>query len=1741
MPGPTVKEILLKWGIDNSNWKKAIGELAQLLEKTNKDSAKAQSQAASRLEAQKAKLKEVVAARKSETEEINKQIGQLKVQAATAGAVKAEAVSKLAAEKAASAEAGKQAALQKTLQTIQKTLQQEVYTKLMNEKLVTAEINRQNAALRLQTAQQRAASGAGGRGGAGGGGGGAGGGFLGGLFGGLGSKFGGTLTTGVAAGELLAHTIEGLIQKITTFIKDSGPLEQVRQQFEKLAQIKGLDSVKFIDDLRKATHNLVNDIDLYRIANKFMQSGIKASEPDIIKLTQATVGLARAQGRDATQALNALSMGLATGRFQRLAYITGLTREELTVRGLSATMSAAQRNQAQFDRALSQITKRYQEFGEPALTVTDLLRQMDVISNRLFEAFGRGIVQSRGMAVAFQFLQEIMTELNSGEGGVATLGQKFGDALIVFVEVAKALGSIATTSADLWKKLVETFAPKTISDDFISRLTTLTGLLKTAAGAAVLVKGTFREMALRAEYTGKEAKVVGQQDYKRLGSLVGIPGPAGGYHGVADLHTEFDAKLEKINEEQDKELAALEALFKASQKPTESGATGIGKPGAQTPEEVIALERQQRQLALKGKEADAKIELALEKGKLEQLKQANEEFYDAGLESLQDYIQKKKDLQQRELQDTLKEIADEAKAKQQALTLQSQEEFMDPKSLAMSRANIAKEAQQKEIDARNATQRALSALDMKGITDQLAARKKLADTIDALEKAQIERSRQNTEEEFKQGEIGAQEYLDKRIQYIEEDYEATKTAEQKKLEENKNSETAKEEFAQKMAKAAEDREKALTTLALNEIDIRTKATEQSYDRAQKLIEGQLQYQQSLNKTTDFGGGRQEEQALIQEQIELLRSRLEEEAKSLKLTQEGSEAWFQQLEKIQSTKEALVKYNEELAKSQEWASGVASALKEMSQAAATFPKIGAQRVSKGLDTLAKGLEEQEQARQRIAQRKAAQTARAQGQTVAPVTPDQIFKSLQKASQDAGDSLGKHLEAASTSVDDWRVKLIQATQALTDFIDRATGGKSSGNAKGGGTGSGPATAANPLGTTTSSDMMMLTPAEVTSAKSPAEAGLALSAALSSTTVAASSLQKGFTSLLTDSLGNNGLLGFFKNLGKNTQAASDDLSNFADSISSIGSEVGGLVSAAKGTGGAFEAGMQGMQAGGGLGGSIGGMFGPMGAMIGQGVGMAVGGVIGIFSGKAKTEAEKLAKQITAQFNAVLVEVQAGTLGLGNAVTQEIQIIQEAVDQLSGKKGGRSELQQMLPQMEQQLEALQQQQQQVIKSFDTTMEQISAPEASQALVQPIQAIIQSYQQYILAGGNVATANQFLQASFQNLVTQGLNTLNNAEQSAVNNALNYNNLLLQRQQLIQSTNQQIQDVMSQGVAVQQMPEGVQKAQELEQIQINSQNQMDQLDQQIAVSNHQLQNEQKIFQLATTRVGLETQLVQLQDAQLDQQDASTAALMQEVAAFSGATPTNLPTALNMIGLGGQYINPSTEPGLMPTPPVPTGIAAIDEQNELQYQQALAYYNQQANLSGSATIGSTTGNIIGGAQGVTPAGSSDTALTASFQTLGSNLDALASNLTAFPAALQTALTTMFTSPTTILNVGGALLTSIASALGAAVTTTSGAAAASIGQSSSTLVASTATRQAIEQNISTLSSTRVQNETQLVNLKMQEIAADMERIKAWSTLLNSPTVTGTNSQTLEDMMNSLYQTRSRQGFGGFQGEINNPTPI
>jgi hypothetical protein len=1953
MAGPTVKEILLKFGIDNSNWKKAIQDLANLLDQTNKNAAKQAATAQKNLDAQKAKIQQIHDAQKAAAAVIDKQVAQQELLISKQKAQKAIADARLASEKANAAQVKNQVLAQQALQAVQRTAQTQIATQLAQQRLITAQINAQTAGLRQQAAAQRAAQPRRGGGGGGGGREGGGGGFLGRIAGGLfgGGPFG-MIAGAVASAEGFEHALEMALEKLKEFSKEVGPLQQVREQFEKLAASRGISApAKFIEELRGATHGLVNDMQLYRNANTFMQSSIHASNEDIISLTKATVGLARAQGRDATEAVQHLQRFFLTGRAMTLAYATGIQMANLRVGQLGHGTDTTIRTQIQFKQALEAVTEQYKMIGEPAETYTEKLEKVGVAAYRVLEEFMLGLENSAGFKAFLEQLDEIATQLGMFSEKAAGFGEKFGD---IFAGAGIALEGLAGAFTlirpllegvvNLVDELAREFTALSVSSDdtagSFDKINNaahpwLSFFTKLTAGIEIVIAG-FTEMSdviltvLASIGSGVIKFFHDMSSWKTIGELWK---PNKGVQEEWDKFFEREKKRAKDLED------SVGSLY------DKLNDVGRLKPGDykikfSAPTELFT---DQQRIDAEKKYAKIKEQLVIETSKTEleytKLRIADEQEiikqqYEKGLIAHADYIDKKKALDKQEIQARIKDENAEYAARAEALQAEvhQQKELAYQKQIdaaldkqlrladldskrveAQARINSAKDlspgqkavktvelgdqykglqqlvnnsysaairvssAEIAEIQAKEKVEAQKHQLDLAKIANEgagkerasneelikdiLDARKKLTDELEKMEKSRIDRERAVTEKQFADQAISAQEYLQKKESYIEQDYDAVVKGAKAQLDVEKNSVTGQAAYAQKLVEAAETREKALTALMDSEWDIRTKAAKEAVDRITSVLEAQLSIEQEVAKSSPFSNRTNQVQiinslvAAEKAHLEILKQQTAQLASQPKLQAENQA-------EIAKTQQKLIKYEEELIKTRDYSKDLADEARNMATAASLFPKGG--KTAAGLEKYAQITETLGKLNQDFLN---SVNANRGGRQV-PKTPEEIYAALKSESDKAAGGLRELTDSASAAtqaaVDTVHEKLAVlfpaqvdvAIRALSEFADalgKATpkegegtffdkmtsrSGVNSLDVLGGRAGGGsiletgpytmhageyvlptsmasvfnsfikalgdftkflepklaaikpgvsstPVRAVEPVshpepptnvfkefllslenfgrallgkkpiqpksitgtsgvkplgktptkpkigqpgvaqpGKTTLKSLAPVKPKQDTTAleqnlktltdainkltdqitgsssksttppaSSPATSaqqpslGQLLKPATSAGSVGVSGLPTPTSpqGVMTDSdkqdldanlnanttsgLGNSqGTSDSLMALAQSAQAAAQALTGVADSgaaktsqdaagggdgqgaddggggggsaasqlgtlskgITSMMGMVGGVMQTFKTTG-AFQGAMAGAASFGQIGSMVGGP-------IGGAVGAVVGGIAGAISGAMRAATERMAERLVAAFNAVIQEVQSGNQTLGAGIALSIQQIQTTVTSLSGKKGGRDDLKQILPNMEQQLAQLQAQQKAVLQSMDQQVTALNAPLAYQGQLGSIQTIITAYQQYIQAGGNVVTANQYLQDSFQNLVTQGMQQLNQDEQDAVNNALNYNNLLLQRQTLIQNTNSEIQQIMSQGVAVRQVPEGVSKAIQIQQLMLNSSQQMDQLNQQISVSQYQLTVQQKIFGLATTRIGLENQLVILQNEQTNYSMQQIEALGNVVGAFSTKLPTSMQGAEQELGFGGAFVNPSTEPGLKPVPPVKTGIAQIDLQNQLQYQQALAAWQ----LSQNFPIGyiPTSGNV-----GTTPV---PTTIGNPSVYSGSGGPANETWLTPGSTSILGTATGAATSFNTALSAANALPSSVMGSLGTSGLTVNGAQVDTIGTSSGT---------------------------------------------------------------------------------------------
>ena len=319
-------------------------------------------------------------------------------------------------------------------------------------------------------------------------------------------------------------------------------------------------------------------------------------------------------------------------------------------------------------------------------------------------------------------------------------------------------------------------------------------------------------------------------------------------------------------------------------------------------------------------------------------------------------------------------------------------------------------------------------------------------------------------------------------------------------------------------------------------------------------------------------------------------------------------------------------------------------------------------------------------------------------------------------------------------------------------------------------------------------------------------------------------------------------------------------------MAAEVGNTVSTisqAPSTGAGIFTGMaSGMQTGA----DVGGMFGPMGAAIGAAAGFVAGGIFGGLAGSKNASMKRETEEIKVKLDSIKEAVQQGGLSLGGGIGQLETLRASAIQNLSGnkkatksKKGSPSTLQQQVEEMNAALEQMLQQQQALLNEMLQSLQVLQEPTAFQPILNNLEQIVQKYQQFASAAvGNtqaVANANMWLTASLQQYATTLQNQVNQANEQAINDSLQLLDLEKQRYQLMQGEAKQEYDILTQGVLTRNTGPAAQKGYEIAQLRYQRDQQLLQMNEQISLMQYKVSGEQKIFDLAKDRIGLDRKSV----------------------------------------------------------------------------------------------------------------------------------------------------------------------------------------------------------------------------------------------------------------------------------------------
>lgn len=1608
MADDTVKRLLVKLGISTNEWKAAVREIQDKLKEVNSEAIKQAKDAATAQKDQIKLTKEQIADQQRLAAESKAMAAFDQAKAAWQKQQQEVLKTKLAQQVLETAELKKQAA------------QETIKVKLEQEELRLAQMR-----LRLQqqhTREQERQTRTGGERGSGGIGG-ALGAFAGVLGGGpvgmiaAGASIGNVISEG--ASKILENTIESIKRLGEAMMEATGPAAQLREQFEKLTKRAGEDPDEYLTKLRVATRGLADDVNLYRIANNYMQQGLNVTSEDVVKLIGNTVSLARAQGKDATTAVQALERASKTGRTQILAMVTGLTRQELQLKGVSNALDATTRKTMEFNQVQAAMEARLKAIGTPATTLPEIIQHLHNVQKNFVDDLAIAVTKSQGYKDAISELSKVLFDLEPILERIVKALARVTDLFELatpFVKMFVSYLKIGYEINEAWTKLLGTLLNFSVTFDSI-------------------FKGSKAD-AFR-QFVGQVA--MGFLNVSQYGNEAAIKIHAFGEELQAVLKMDF-SKLDEIGKQKQKDIEASRQTYLHDALGIAKFGMGIdeetpaAKPQTNIDPNAIARERQIQKLELELTRETNKLLLDETMERLKAEQEAVKQSYDQGVIDLQGKVAREKQIYMQEHAARLRQIEEDRKATIENIIVTGKEQMIPQRIIDLQVANANRKAQDERTKSSTTLNQQIGGLDESVIRDQQAAYQKYTQELMKIAQQGVQERTAVLEKEFSEGRVDADKYLMDKRDLINQEYLATKDGLDKQLAQFGLTEKQKQDIQSQEINARMKAEKELTLLVATENQTRLKYEENRFNLQKRLIESQIK---GARTQRGFGGA-QEEGALTQVEVQATQEHISnlEKLRSDQSVKEGSEEWFKYTEQIQAANTQLVELQLKLIQMKSLGGPLAGLSGAFGGLFEAFPRS----------------------------RTAAGIASAFGvgqQAVQEITPF-----TQGVSQAGG--IGNYVRGMGSS--------------FRNLFDR--------NA------------------TKSVDTGVL-----------------------------------------DEFGNK-----MKEVVKIPFAEkfSDFAKNLGDTIGAIRGLIKGVTSGQTGGEGALSGAQAGAQ--------FGAAFGPWGALIGAGAGASFGAIFGAKNKELQQEIHK----IQAQLNSIVSDLQSGTISLNQALQDLRSERQQAIQTLSqgsvGKKGGKggagakkglspTQAQAVIQQIDTQIQQLVNEQTMLLQQLHSSLMELSTPVQFQEYVQSLDTIIQKYEQFASAAqGNaqeVAAANQYLNESLQQYVYTLSQQLNQAQQQAIQDALTLINLEYQRQQLINQEAQSEYDILSSGVLTRQRTTAMTKGQEIGVLRYQRDMQLQQMNEEIALAQAKVAAETKIFGLANTRIGLETQLLAAQEEQANYQIAQVQALAQIVASLSGGLASgqtmqqitqlmaggNLPTGpsilytlLQELGLG-SFIPPSATGGQYGTQNWLAGIPSTDV-SAAQYVASLdpqfpyyilgknyaaaaadaQQYVSQGNVEGYNMSGLINwldeqggGNSGGGGGGGGGRGGGGRGYAEGGPVNETGQALLHAGEWVLPKPVVNLLKMFGSNPPTSIMPGASSGTD---------------------------------RVGVEQTITDLTSNRVDMEMQIVTARTNLLNNEMQYLQALTDLQNNMP-TGSAGD-LEALLQRTYETRGRYGSGGFRRE-------
>lgn len=1407
---------------------------------------------------------------------------------------------------------------------------------------------------------------------------------------------------GIGAGaNILSEKIDSFLDSFRRGREEASQLTLAMDLFGKATKTAGVDGQHYMAELQEATDGLVSKLDLASYASRALSSGIKSLTPEkIVELTGATVKLAEANGHYGKEAIEALqrvfTYGAARGITQ-LAAITGLTREAISVMDqIPRGLSEAERTSLSFEHTLALLITRAAEIGDVPETFEGAIRRIQIVLKDLLLSFGSGINESAGMQLVFGFLKEGAKSLEGMEGGAEALGKTLGNIVALLsvaaksvLDTVKAFAELGVHGVSLLGKLLglsdETDKMKKNTDAVKGSLADMQPELASVVDIFIDLNAAIQTMAVHLGGMIDDLKEwVGSQTFRHLvelftmfqGAAMGLSagtalapvfGPLAPLVGLSvGAAGGFVAGHEGMNllDEVRSELSGKPEYRGTGADVVPYGADIVGvKTGPRMRDQAKAYPGASAQDVLnyasgRRTAVPAASRQALEADALEKIKQDREKGHAYVHGALASPSGK----------GTLPPPADTGASLQQQREI-DKARLAELNEKDKARTAYAKQELAQQLDDIQEHQSDVSDLYQRGLMTfyeyQAAMRKINQDRLDAQnEAARLEHDtsvnllRNQYDETQKDAKLNGelQEVTDAKLGAIRTkriEADSTYTAALVK-----NSHTYHQADVQLSKQGTDEHIKQLTETANAEkavaeerVKIQTKLNEEAYKIGNKTPEEYLRSRQQL----------------IDEQMST------EQAHAGRMYEIGKK-----------TPTAATAYFDAYMAAQQKA---ADAREELSQQTPDIILGGTDKQAKDRREILTFLGEYSAALQDIATQEQKLTAVANDPASSPDTQAKAIQTRMGLLKEESTLYEQHIKRltvlgsikeaqATAEAERQRLQIALAAETnpavraalLEQYMDVATGN---------GPGSLP-TLANQQRLATTQGLSVTGAGDLAKLFAAVSGGRTVRnlAEVMGSAEKFYSASSGYGEQIgapIDRTGNDRqevITQWTNKLAASTQALTQFASSVLTAKNALSGGVGGLtaglglgntIGRAKSTAGQAKAR------------SSNPSKAAMGSKLSSpAMGKATMGItagLGLFSG---IKSGKQQKQITNTINAmqaatrnIMQQFALNNNNLSETIGQLQAQLQQARSLQSSSKKGSSSYTQEVNTLIQQIQQLQVQQAQLMRQMWANLSILQQmPPASQQYLQTLEQIVQQYQQYEGAASNaqeLTAANQWLILSLQQYQQANMQQMLQDNTQAIQDAIQLSDLQFQAQQMQLQYNQQINSLMSAGVVTRQWTRAQTAGQQIELLNVQYQRQMDQINEQIAAAQYRVNAESQIFTIAATRIGLETQLLALQNAQTDLDMQRIAALQGLIAQISsgnfstgsiGSLLNSMQTVTNTaVGVAGGTSILSVISGLL------AGGASLSPQDAYSLLQVLAAgaYSYEGGLGSAGFNGQNLGS------------------------------------------------------------------------------------------------------------------------------------------------------------------------------------------